>query len=78
MGNKMKSDDGFDITVRESAERSEYVGQRLPELNQAVEGAGSHRTSPFVFSGCAGQKKVYVGGASEFLAHVAEVYPQFK
>lgn len=54
MGNQMKSDDRFQITIRESPQRSEYVGERLPELNRVVAGAGSHRTSPFVYQGCDG------------------------
>jgi hypothetical protein len=45
MGLRMnKEDDQFKVTVKGAAERSEYVGKRLPELNKVVEGGpGNHR-----------------------------------
>lgn len=75
-GLKLSESDKFKINIRESPQRSEYVGERLPELNKVVKGAGTHRTSPFVFSGCGENDKVYVGGATEFIAHVKEAHPE--
>ncbi|KAI9016693.1 hypothetical protein DFJ74DRAFT_677991 [Hyaloraphidium curvatum] len=77
MGNKLKASDEFRITIRESPQRSEYVGQRLPELNKVVKGAGSHRTSPFVYTGCGEDDKRYVGGASEFIERVKTLHKEF-
>lgn len=48
--------------------RSEWEGRKR-ELQGLIPGAGSHRTSPFVWKGCEGQELEFIGGYTDFAVH---------
>ncbi|KAI3652742.1 hypothetical protein MP228_002167 [Amoeboaphelidium protococcarum] len=59
--------DGREIKVYPTGhERSQWTSKRVPELQKLIPGAGSHRTSPFVYEGCSSSEYKFVGGYTEF------------